>query len=149
MLLQFCWYNIVLVINVKFSYLITESDSLKTVKFILKYKLELSERLVKKLKYSGQILSNSLPVHINAPVHTGDVIEVLIDFADINEEICPENMDLEILYEDDSIIALQQAALHGSPPHKLPFSDRYYGKRCNALYVEKGIMNQDTPVSQA
>ena len=53
-------------------YTVDNETSGKLVKYILKNKLELSERLIKKLKYSSNILKNSIPVYVNEIVSIGD-----------------------------------------------------------------------------
>jgi 23S rRNA pseudouridine1911/1915/1917 synthase len=80
----------------------------QTVKHILKCCLNLSERLVKKLKYTGRILCNSVPVRINNRVSTGDVIEVCIDFDEENPDIIPQDIPIDIIYEDDCIVAVNK-----------------------------------------
>lgn len=134
-------------INLKLAYTVTDADNSKSVKYILKNKLSLSERLVKKLKYAGQILSNSSPVHINSPVYTGDVIEANIEFDDINEEIHPEKMDLDILFEDDCIIALNK------PPYMVVHPTSYHlaGTIANGVMhylLDKSIRTRIRPVSR-
>ncbi len=131
----------------KLTYIVADAEDAKTVKYILKSKLSLSERLVRKLKYAGQVLRNSLPVHINAPVCIGDRIEAIIEFDDINEEITPEKMDLDILYEDDSIIALNK------PPSMVVHPTSYHltGTMANGVLhylLSKGIRTRIRPVSR-
>jgi 23S rRNA pseudouridine1911/1915/1917 synthase len=131
----------------KLTYTISMNENLKTVKYILKSKLMLSERLVKKLKFAGKIYRNSIPVHINAPVEPGDIIEVNIEFNEINEDIIPEYMALEILYEDDSIIALNK------PPNIVvhPTSSHFNGTMANGVMhylLNKGIKTRIRPVSR-
>ena len=131
----------------KLTYIVTDSDNSKSVKYILKSKLELSERLVKKLKYAGQILSNSIPVHINAPVYAGDIIEANIEFDEINDEIIPEKMDLDIIFEDDSIIALNK------PPYMVVHPTSYHltGTMANGVMhylLGRGIRTRIRPVSR-
>lgn len=87
---------------------IAAEDGSKTVKQLLKNKLHISERLVKKLKQSGGILLNSVPVHVNEKVSEGDMLEALIEFDEHNEDIIPEKMDLDIIYEDDCLIAINK-----------------------------------------
>jgi pseudouridine synthase, RluA family len=133
--------------NMKLAYKLTEEDSSKTVKQILKNKLNLSERLVKKLKYAELIFCNSNPVHINAPVTSGDIIEVNIEFDDINEDIVPEPMQLDIIYEDESLIALNKPA--DTVVH--PTSSHFTGTMANGVMhylLSKGIKTRIRPVSR-
>ncbi len=131
----------------KLGYTVTEEDALKNVKFILKHRLSLSERLIKKLKYAGRITSNATPVYINASVLAGDILEVDLAFDDINEDILPERMDLDILYEDDSLIALNK------PPDMVvhPTSYHFTGTMANGVMdylLGKGIRTRIRPVSR-
>lgn len=80
----------------------------KTVKFILKIRLGLSERLVKRLKYAGQVLCNTVPVYVNAPVRDGDLIEAVIEFDESDCEVIPQEFPIEILYEDEALIAVNK-----------------------------------------
>lgn len=126
---------------------VSSHDSSKTVKQLLKSKLHVSERLIKKLKYSGAILLNSVPVHINAKPSEGDKLEVLIEPDEGNEDIIPEKMDLDILYEDDCLIAINK------PPDMVvhPTYAHFTGTIANGLkyhLLEKGIRTLIRPVSR-
>ncbi len=93
----------------KLSYIVDMDTTGKTVKHILKGQLQLSERLVKRLKYSGKILRNSLPVWVNEIVEPGDSIEALIDFTDEEcETVSPQDIPLNIIYEDECMIVVDK-----------------------------------------
>jgi len=131
----------------KLETIISSQDCSKTVKHILKTKLHLSERLIKKLKYSGAILLNSVPVHINARPSEGDVLEALISSDEQNENIIPEKMDLDIIYEDDCMIAVNK------PPNMVvhPSVRHFTGTVANGLMhhlLGKGIRTLIRPVSR-
>lgn len=99
---------------------INAEDCGKTVRQLLKTRLHLSERLLKKLKQSGGILLNSAPVHVNARVTAGDILEALIEFDEQNEDIIPEYMDLDIIFEDECLIAVNKPpgiVVHPSARH--------------------------------
>lgn len=137
----------VLVIKLRLSYTVPIEDQSKTVKFILKNKLGLSENLVKRLKYAGLILRNSLPVHVNAPVGCGDNIEALLEFDEVNEDIIPESMQIDIVYEDDYLIAVNK------PPNIVvhPTSSHVSGTIANGLMyylLNKGVRSRIRPVSR-
>lgn len=123
-----------------------ESDG-KPVKYILKNKLELSERLIKKLKYDSKILKNSIPVYINEAVSVADVIEAIIDFEEENEDIIPENLPIDIIYEDDGMIAVNKQA--GIVVH--PTSKHFTGTIANGImyYFKQNDINKTIrPVSR-
>lgn len=74
----------------------------------LRRELELSSSLVKRLKWQGSFLVNGQPVHTNHPVNPGDVITV--DLAEPLPEFPAEHEPLEILYEDDCLLAVDKPA---------------------------------------
>jgi len=128
-------------------YIVDEESDKKTVKHILKNKLEISERLIKKLKYNQKILCNSHPVYINTIVKVGDIVEAVIDFEENNEGIIPEKMDLDIIYEDEALIAVNKkpdTVVHPTAKHLT-------GTIANGLMYylkEKGINTLIRPVSR-
>ncbi len=126
---------------------VTGQDCSKTVKQLLKSKLHLSERLIKKLKYSGGILLDSVPVHVNAKPSEGDILEVLIESDEQNEDVIPEKMGLDIIYEDDCLIAVNK------PPDMVvhPTFRHFTGTAANGLmyyFQERGIRTLIRPVSR-
>lgn len=122
----------------KLSYTAGSEDESKTVKMILKYRLGLSERLVKRLKYAGQVLCNSVPVHVDHRVRSGDIIDALVQFDEQNENILPEEIDIDVIYEDEYLIAVNKPAglvvhptayhLSGTIANALAFRQRQQGK---------------------
>lgn len=128
-------------------YIVDDSHAGKAVKTILKHELEISERLIKKLKYDGKILCNSVPVFVNAIVQAGDVIEVNIEFTEECDEVIPEEIEIDILYEDDYLIALNKQpniVVH-------PTSSHPNGTVANAIMhhlLQKGICRKVRPVSR-
>ncbi|NLP06815.1 MAG: RluA family pseudouridine synthase [Clostridiaceae bacterium] len=126
---------------------ISAEDSAKTVKHLLKTRLHISERLIKKLKRSGRIMLNSVPVHVNARVSEGDILEALIEFEEENEDIVPEKMDLDIICEDDCLIAINK------PPDTVvhPTVRHFTGTVANGLrhhLLSKGVKTLIRPVSR-
>jgi 23S rRNA pseudouridine1911/1915/1917 synthase len=135
------------VIYLILSHLATSQDELKTIKFILKDRLGISERLLKRLKFAGKIFLNKLPVHVNALVTTGDIVEAHIEFDEINEYVIPEDIDIDILFEDDSIIAINKAP--GIVVH--PTAGHPSGTIANALtchLMKRGIKSLIRPVNR-
>ena len=131
----------------KLSLKITSDDHAKTVKQLLKGKLHISERLIKELKFADKILLNSIPVHVNALVKEGDLLEALVESEEYNESILPEPMDLEILYEDENLIAINK------PPHMVvhPTFRHQSGTVANGLMhhlLDRGVKTLVRPVSR-
>ena len=88
------------------------ADGMKIPDF-LKRELGLSVTLVKKVKYGG-VFINGQNVHMRAIVHPGD--EVCVHLPDSNSEgIQPKEMPLDIVYEDEYLIAVNKPS--GMPTH--------------------------------
>lgn len=133
--------------QVKLSYTAVPEDGVKPVKLILKQRLGLSERLVKRLKYAGKVLCNSIPVHADHRVMPGDVVEALVDFEEQNENIIPEDINIDVIYEDESITAVNKQA--GIVVH--PTSYHPSGTIANALVFRQRKQGESSlirPVSR-
>ena len=82
----------------------------------LRRELSMSSSLVSRLKWQNALLVNGQSVHTNHPVRPGDEIAVRLD--ETAEGFEPEELPLEILYEDEALIALDKPAgmlTHPSP----------------------------------
>jgi 23S rRNA pseudouridine1911/1915/1917 synthase len=126
-------------------YTVDSEVSGKNVKHILKTKMKLSERLIKKLKYQGKILCNHKPVLINYVVSQDDTIEVDLDVEEGDESVTPQNIPIDIIYEDESLIAINKKP--GFLVH--PTSLQPDGTLANALsyYLQsKGAVKKVRPV---
>jgi len=53
-------------------------------------------------------LCNNRPVYVNAVVCENDIIEVDLDFDDSGIFIQPEDIPIDIIYEDEFLIALNK-----------------------------------------
>ena len=106
-------------IKIELKHLVSTEDDKTTVTHILKDRLNISSRLLIKLKMNEKILVNNLPVFSNYVVSTGDEVIVKIDFEE-TDYIKPEEMNLDILYEDDYLLAINKPAgivVHPSSNH--------------------------------
>lgn len=74
----------------------------------LRRELALSSSLVKRLKWQNAFLVDGRPVHTDCPVTPGQTITVILDEA--APEFPPEDGPLEILYEDEALLALDKPA---------------------------------------
>ncbi len=91
-------------------YTADNNDSGKAVKYILKSRLNISERLIKKLKYQSKILLNGQPVFVNVIVNCGDILEVEIEYDEEAEDLVPQDIPIDIIYEDDCLIVINKSA---------------------------------------
>lgn len=119
----------------------------KTVKHILKNELNISERLVKKLKSENMIMCNGVPIYVNKILNQNDVLEVNVDFDNEDSTVLPENIDIDILYEDECLIALNKKP--GIIIH--PTSSHPTGTLANAIsyyLIQKNVHKKVRPVSR-
>lgn len=94
---------------------ITEELSGKDVKHILFKRLNMSAKLVKKLKsYDDGLLLNSERITVRALVKTGDVFEVNIP-EEKSENIVPNDIPIDVIYEDEDILAVNKP--YNMPTH--------------------------------
>jgi len=84
-------------------------DIESTVKNILLNKLDISSRLLKKLKLEQRIFCNGKNVWVNDKVCIGDEISVNISFEEKNDKIEAQSGPLDILYEDDSLLIINKS----------------------------------------
>ena len=78
---------------------------------------------------AGNIIVNDLPVKPNYKVKPGDIIQILLAHPPREKEILPENLPLNIIYEDDTLLVVNKEA--GMVVH--PGVGNYTGTLVNAL----------------
>lgn len=101
------------------TYTVLEAEEGQKVSNILRNKLNISSRLLTKLKMNEKILVNDTPVFSSHIVKSWDFITVKIDFEE-EDYISAENIDLDILYEDEYLLAVNKTAgmvVHPSSYH--------------------------------
>ena len=106
-------------IIIKLTYVALKEDEGKKVGNLLRDRLNISSRLLTKLKMNGKILVNRTSVFSSYIVHQNDEITVNIDFEE-EDNIVPEDMNLDILYEDDYLLAINKpfgTVVHPSSYH--------------------------------
>lgn len=106
-------------IKIILEYTVLKEDDGCKISHILRDKLKISARLLNKLKMNEKILVNGSPVFSSHIIHSSDKVVVKIDFEEV-DNISPEEMNLEILYEDKYILAINKPAgivVHPSSYH--------------------------------
>lgn len=92
----------------------------------------------------GNILVNTIPVKSSYKVKPGDVISIVMDYPRRELRIIPENIPLDIVYEDDHLLVVNKPA--GLVVH--PGHGNYTGTLVNALayhFKELPLFNSDDP----
>lgn len=101
------------------TYTVSVAEEGQKISNILRNKLNISSRLLTKLKMNKKILVNDVPVFSSHIVKNGDFITVKIDFEE-EDYISAENIPLDILYEDEYLLAVNKPAdmvVHPSSYH--------------------------------
>lgn len=130
-----------------FKYIVEDEFLGKQVKQVLKHKMKISERLIKMMKYDGKILINGLPVRVNELLKLGDLVEANVTFDEETSDITPQDIPIEIIYEDEYLVAVNKRSnivVHPTFSHP-------DGTIANGLmfYMQKqGIMRKIRPVSR-
>ena len=87
--------------------IVTEAMHNRKIEYILSGDLHLSGGIMKKLKRAGGILLNGKAARTNECVKEGDEL-CLVFPEEKSENIVPEEMKLDILYEDEDILAINK-----------------------------------------
>ncbi len=91
----------------KISIIITRNQNNAYLRDILRRDLKISSGLLSKLKKSGGIQLNGKSVTVAEKAREGDALTVMFP-AEKSENIEPVNIPLEILYEDDYLLAVNK-----------------------------------------
>lgn len=78
-----------------------------TIREFLKEDLGLSSRLIRRSAIEKRILVNKKEVRMRYIVHTGDLVQINLQ-SDESQNITPEKMDLDIVYEDEDILIINK-----------------------------------------
>lgn len=117
------------------SYDVKQGDEGKTVQTILKYELNLSASMIRRLKNVQSIYSGDKKVYTTHKPTIGERIWVDITSAEPPCDIVPEDGEIEIIFENEGLIAVNKpSGLITHPSHA-----RYTGTLANFVcgYLEK------------
>ena len=78
-----------------------------TIREFLKEDLGLSSRLIRRSAIEKRILVNKKEVRMRYIVHSGDLVQINLQ-SDESQNITPEKMDLDIVYEDEDILVINK-----------------------------------------
>ncbi|WP_068676483.1 RluA family pseudouridine synthase [Oceanobacillus sp. Castelsardo] len=92
-----------------------------TIRDYLKENHRFSRRILIAVKQEGKILINGNPQTVRYKLEQGDLLEISFPKEQIGEYMVKEQMDLTIVYEDDSIIVVDKpAGIATIPSHHHP-----------------------------
>jgi 23S rRNA pseudouridine1911/1915/1917 synthase len=101
---------------------------LRVDKFLVN-KLDASRNKIQSASAAGNILVNDKPVKPNHKIKPGDIISVVMAYPPREIELIPENIPIDIVYEDEDLIVVNKKA--GMVVH--PAYGHYTGTLINAL----------------
>ena len=111
---------------------ITEQLNNKTVKYLLFNHLELSDKLVTDLKKGEYIRLNGENCTVRRVMKTGDTVSITIPETEISD-IVPVKGELDILYEDEDIIAINKPSNMPTHPTKYHIDDTLANLVCGYM----------------
>lgn len=113
---------------------------LRVDKFLMNRMENATRNKIQNAAKAGNILVNDVPVKSNYKVRPQDVISIVLSFPPREIEIHPENIPLEIIYEDEDLLIVNKKP--GMVVH--PGYGNYTGTLLNALKFHFEDTNQDT-----
>jgi len=114
-----------------FRFIVDKGQALARIDKFVHNRIEnVSRTKVQKAADAGNILVNNKPVKSNYNIKPGDIISIVLAFPPRDEEIVPENIPLNIIYEDDDLVVVNKEA--GMVVH--PAYANFTGTLVNALY---------------
>jgi 23S rRNA pseudouridine1911/1915/1917 synthase len=128
-------------------YTINNNDNYVNLHELLKNHFQISDRLLVKLKHEQKLFINGEKVTIRAPLSKGDYVEINLDFLEDNSNIVPTKMNLDILFEDDSMLIINKPAK--VPVH--PSMDHFEDSLSNGVrfyFDEIGLKRKIRPVNR-
>lgn len=126
-------------------FIVQTHDAGKSIYTFLKCR-DLSSNLIRSLKKDGRIHLNGHSVHTNAVIHEGDLIELYLP-EESSDQLVPEKIDFEVLYEDANILVINKPA--GIPVH--PTFNYKSGTLANAVmyyWQSKGVTHRFRAMSR-
>ena len=112
---------------------VSESDNLRIDKYLADNEPSLTRTAAAKLTEQGRVLVNGKPVGKNYKLKIGD--SVILEIPDpVPYEAVPENIPLDIVYEDDDLLVVNKPK--GMVVH--PAAGNYNGTLVNALLYHCG-----------
>jgi 23S rRNA pseudouridine1911/1915/1917 synthase len=128
-----------------FRFVVDKGQALLRIdKFLIGRIQNISRNKIQNASHAGNILVNSKPVKPNYRVHPSDVISIVLAYPPRETEIIPENIPLEIFFEDDDLLVVNKNA--GMVVH--PAHGNYTGTLVNALayrFIQEGLNSETGP----
>ena len=102
---------------------------LRVDKYLAEHMPHQSRNRIQAVADAGMLYVNERPVKSNYKVRPGDVVCLMIDHAPYDDRIEPEEIPLDVVYEDDQLLVINKPA--GMVVH--PGCGNYHGTLVNAI----------------
>ena len=102
---------------------------LRVDKYLVEHMPHQSRNRIQTVADAGMLFVNDRPVKSNYKVRPGDIISMMIDHAPYDNKIEPEEIPLDVVYEDDQLLVINKPA--GMVVH--PGCGNYHGTLVNAI----------------
>lgn len=102
---------------------------LRVDKYLVEHTPHQSRNRIQTVADAGMLFVNDRPVKSNYKVRPGDIISMMIDHAPYDDKIEPEEIPLDVVYEDDQLLVINKPA--GMVVH--PGCGNYHGTLVNAI----------------
>lgn len=102
---------------------IVENKKYQNINQILKQEFNISSRLLHKLITYKHVFFNGVVADTRNNIFVGDIISVNLDFEEESENIVSSKMDLNIVFEDDSLLVFDKPAGIAVHPSVLHYED--------------------------
>ena len=102
---------------------------LRVDKYLVEHMPHQSRNRIQTVADAGMLFVNDRPVKSNYKVRPGDIISMMIDHAPYDDKIEPEEIPLDVVYEDDQLLVINKPA--GMVVH--PGCGNYHGTLVNAI----------------
>ena len=128
-----------------FRFIVDKGQSLLRIdKFLLSRIQNISRNKIQNAAHAGNILVNDKSVKPNYKVHPSDIISIVLIYPPRESEIIPEDIPLQIVFEDDELLVVEKPA--GMVVH--PAHGNFSGTLVNALafrFQKQGIQQDNNP----
>lgn len=102
---------------------------LRVDKYLAEHMPHQSRNRIQAVADAGMLYVNERPVKSNYKVRPGDIVCLMIDHAPYDDKIEPEEIPLDVVYEDDQLLVINKPA--GMVVH--PGCGNYHGTLVNAI----------------
>lgn len=103
---------------------------LRVDKYLVEHMPHQSRNRIQTVADAGMLFVNDRPVKSNYKVRPGDIISMMIDHAPYDDKIEPEEIPLDVVYEDDQLLVINKP-WDGCSPWLRQLS--WYACQCHSL----------------